>query len=205
MLHLIVLRVMSPDINLNKALRQRGARMSSEVYILLLSSLSVKIVQPCLPFSSYTFFYSCEVLVTHNAPVSWGWKQWTGNVEWRRKREGPDNRLYCSASGKFRFLVGLSNLPSRHITPCGVSLNSANCYTQSFTFRSSPSSSQHRSLLQAATSASLPSHLSPKQELTFGNQIYKIRKGALSEPWIVISLYCCPAVNICISFTKDLI
>lgn len=70
MLHLIVLRVMSPDINLNKALRQRGARMSSEVYILLLSSLSVKIVQPCLPFSSYVFFYSCEVLVTHNAPVS---------------------------------------------------------------------------------------------------------------------------------------
>lgn len=178
MLNLIVLRVMSPSIDLNKLLRHRGARMSSEVYILFLSSLSVKIVQPCLPFSSYIFFYSCEVLVTHNASVSWGWKQWTGNVGWRRKREGHDNRLYCSASGKFRFLVGLSNLPSRHITPCGVSLNSANCSTQPFTFRSSLSSSEHKSLLQAATSASLLSHLSPKQELTLGNQIYRIRKGA---------------------------
>lgn len=49
--------------------------MSSEVYILFLSSLSLRIVQPCVPFSSYNFFYSCEVLVTHNAPFSSGWKQ----------------------------------------------------------------------------------------------------------------------------------
>lgn len=74
-INMTVLRVMSPHINLNKPLRPRGARMSSEVYILFLSSLSVRIVQPCVPFSSYNFFYSCEVLVTHNAPFSSGWKQ----------------------------------------------------------------------------------------------------------------------------------
>lgn len=73
------------------------------LYILLVTCLAFH-------FPVKTFFCSTEVLVAHNVPISWGWKQQTGNAGWRR-REGSENRIGCSAgfaSNKFKCLMGLS-------------------------------------------------------------------------------------------------